>query len=156
MATLPLTKIVLENLRDQHDWTLLDFHPAPPKDSAAPPRQLISGLPPRRIYMHPDEQVQTLRIEQGGGSSPAQPPEFEWVLPVFLVDKWSLGSLAAVFDSIAALPRIDSPGEHLHAHSCSEWRSAKRHKRLLLAIVHSDSAITYYLVHDGIVKPRQN
>lgn len=153
---LPLIQIVLDNLRDQLDWTLLEVHPVPSKDKRAPSRQFISGLPPRRIYMHPDEQVQALRIEQDGGSRPPQPPEFEWILPVFLVDKWSLSDFAAVFDSIATLPRPDIPGEAVQGHPCAEWRGARRQKRIILAAVHSDSTVTYYLIHDGIVKPRQN
>jgi tRNA-splicing endonuclease subunit Sen15 len=35
------------------------------------------------------------------------------------------------------------------------WRS-QAPKRLLLATVHEDSTVVYYIVHDGIVKPRQN
>ena len=36
-----------------------------------------------------------------------------------------------------------------------EWR-VPRTKRVLLAIVDDDSTIVYYIVHEGVVKPRQN
>jgi tRNA-splicing endonuclease subunit Sen15 len=35
------------------------------------------------------------------------------------------------------------------------WRS-QAPKRLLLATLHEDSTVVYYIVHDGLVKPRQN
>lgn len=37
-----------------------------------------------------------------------------------------------------------------------EWRGERRQKRLLLATLHDDSTVVYYIMHDGIVKPRQN
>ena len=37
----------------------------------------------------------------------------------------------------------------------SEWRKTQP-KRLLMAIVDEDSTVVYYIVHDGVVKPRQN
>ena len=33
------------------------------------------------------------------------------------------------------------------------WRTTKR---VLLATVDNDSTVVYYIIHDGIVKPRQN
>ena len=33
------------------------------------------------------------------------------------------------------------------------WRTTKR---ILLATVDDDSTVVYYIIHDGIVKPRQN
>jgi tRNA-splicing endonuclease subunit Sen15 len=35
----------------------------------------------------------------------------------------------------------------------NEWRKTKR---ILLATLDDDSTVVYYIVHDGIVKPRQN
>ena len=37
-----------------------------------------------------------------------------------------------------------------------EWRGRHRQKRILLAVLHEDSTVVYYIMHDGIVKPRQN
>jgi tRNA-splicing endonuclease subunit Sen15, fungi type len=37
----------------------------------------------------------------------------------------------------------------------NEWRM-KMPKRLLMAILEDDSTVVYYIVHDGVVKPRQN
>ena len=37
----------------------------------------------------------------------------------------------------------------------SKW-SGKEIKRVLLAAVDDDSTVVYYIVHDGLVKPRQN
>ncbi|KAF8418829.1 tRNA-splicing endonuclease subunit Sen15 [Tirmania nivea] len=93
------------------------------------PRPLISGVPPETIYI-----------------------DREWVLPVDLREKWTVRQWAEVFDSIPAEPPVprsagdgpdDEPGE-------------KRKKRLVMGIVSDDSTVVYYIVHDGIVKPRQN
>ena len=72
------------------------------------------------------------------------PVEREWVLPTHLREKWSLRRFAEVFDAIGEVP----PG----------GKEGKRRggKRVLLATVADDSTIVYYIVHDGIVKPRQN
>lgn len=37
-----------------------------------------------------------------------------------------------------------------------KWQGENRQKRILLATLHDDSTIVYYIMHDGIVKPRQN
>ncbi len=133
------------------------------------PRILLSGLPPRRMYIHPDEQVDILRAERalGHGQRIPQPPEFEWVLPVHLAETPSVGLFASVFDSIGALPPGALEGADRESDDGSEgsdddttkwkqWRGEKRAKRLLLAVVQDDSTVVYYFMHDGIVKPRQN
>lgn len=103
--------------------------------------------------MHPDEQIESLEIENKGGECPPQTPELEWVLPVSLAEAWSICDFASVFDSITPLP----PGsQDINRNTCTDWRGLQRGKRLLLAVVHNDSTIVYYLVHDGIVKPRPN
>jgi tRNA-splicing endonuclease subunit Sen15 len=43
--------------------------------------------------------------------------------------------------------------EQIEANEENEWRTTKR---LLLATLDDDSTVVYYIVHDGIVKPRQN
>ena len=62
--------------------------------------------------------------------------EFEWVLAVHLSEEWSIAQFAAVFDSI----NDSGPGG----------------KRLVLATYHNDSTVVYYIMHEGMVKPRQN
>jgi len=79
----------------------------------------------------------------------------------------SLKRFAEVFDGLSVVP----PGEDGAAEGEEEeedkeskeevsvgdkWRGEKRQKRLLLATLHDDSTVTYYIMHDGIVKPRQN
>lgn len=148
-----LTKIVLNNLENQQEWRNITAH----KESTQP-RPLISGLPPRRMYVHPDEQIATIKAEKTLGDRIPQDPEYEWVLPVHLSEKLSLNTFAAVFDSMDALPPAAKAQETL-AEDCPEWRKwrgSKRGKRVLMAVVHDDSTIVYYMMHDGIVKPRQN
>lgn len=148
-----LTKIVLNNLENQQEWKYVTSH-----RDCLQSRLLISGLPPRRIYVHPDEQIAIIKAEKALGTSIPQQPDYEWVLPVHLNEKLSLEVLAAVFDSVDALP----PAAKLHESlddNCPEWqkwRGSKRGKRVLMAVVHDDSTVVYYMIHDGIVKPRQN
>lgn len=125
-----IAKIVLQNLEDQQDWTCLSLHPN------HGPRPLLQGLPPRRLYLHPDDQIAALTHERKTGERLQQDPEPEWVLPIHLSEQWSLRDFAAVFDSVQKL--------------------SGRAKRIVLATVHNDSTVVYYLIHDGIVKPRQN
>lgn len=149
-----LTKLVLNNLENQQDWTNISSH----TDKSQHPRPLISGLPPRRMYVHPDEQIATIKAEKSLGETIAQEPEYEWVLPVHLSETMSIEAFAAVFDSIDALPPAAKELENLRD-DCPEWRTwrgAMRGKRALMAAVHDDSTVVYYMVHDGIVKPRQN
>lgn len=149
-----LTLAVLENLENQQDWTSLKVH-----RDASKPRPLISGLPPRRIYVHPDEQIEILKAEKAQGQSIPQPPELEWVMPIHLAEKSSLSAFAAVFDSIEAIPpgtATEGAASDDTAVQWRQWRGPKRGKRILLATVHDDSTVVYYLMHDGIVKPRQN
>ncbi|OHF00576.1 hypothetical protein CORC01_04115 [Colletotrichum orchidophilum] len=147
-----LTALVLGNLRDQHDWTDVEVR----SDGENRPRPIMTGLPPTRLYMHPDEQIEALELEQSAGKRPSQTPEYEWVLPVHLSEQWTLSSLATIFDSINTLPRQLAPGNTSNKPPKRDWRGADRQKRLLLAVVHDDSTVSYYLIHDGIVKPRQN
>ncbi|KAF6836064.1 tRNA-splicing endonuclease subunit [Colletotrichum plurivorum] len=147
-----LTALVLGNLADQHDWTDVRIE----DDGRPRPRPVITGLPPKRLYTHPDEQIEALELEQTTGKRPNQDPEFEWVLPVHLSEQWTLSSFATIFDSIDALPRNITPAQGPNTPSGRDWRGADRQKRLLLAVVHDDSTVSYYVIHEGIVKPRQN
>ena len=142
-----LARSVLENLQYQHDWTDLQVHTHSPVDQSPLPRPLISGLPPRRLYLHPDDQIELLRAHRSPDAAMVETPEVEWVLPTHLAEKWTLRSFANVFDSMGSRPRPEpnqTPSKE------------DRPKRLVLATVHDDSTIVYYLMHDGIVKPRQN
>jgi len=241
---------VRHNLQYQHGWTDLhihDYSPLPfPDDARAPsaidgteivstsrkwkrplPRPMISGLPPQRLYMHPDEQAALLQTSRQPSKSrnpnhnsttdsntastaPRNPPapdntttpqttaslarlaatsgmsnlasiissvqsEREWVLPSHLREKWSLRRFGEVFDEIEIIPPAfgatdmeadveedentrkrtrDVPLPPTKgSHAKNPWRTKKR---VLLATVDDDSTIVYYIVHDGIVKPRQN
>ncbi|KAJ4264726.1 hypothetical protein NW762_004969 [Fusarium torreyae] len=125
-----VTSAVLYNLEYQHDWVSLKIH------QTTTQRPLIRGLPPRRLYIHPDDQIAALEREKATGEPLDQTPELEWVLAVHPEEKWTIRSFADIFDSI----------EH----------SGPREKRLVLATVHNDSTVVYYFMHEGMVKPRQN
>lgn len=152
---------VLENLRDQHHWTNTHIHThTHTADGSAPlPRTLISGLPPRRIYIHPDEQAEAIEVDRQTGRRPegAAEPEYEWVLPVHVDERWSMARFAEVFDTIGVLPpQAPRPAAAELGPSGKDWRGRDRLKRVLMAMVHDDSTVVYYIMHDGIVKPRQN
>lgn len=96
---------------------------------------------------------------------PELKPQREWVLPSHLAEKWSLRRFGEVFDEIGRVPGREG-GEDLfeddgegnkdaESDAWSDWRE-KLPKRLLLATLDDDSTVVYYIVHDGIVKPRQN
>lgn len=125
--------------------------------------------------MHPDEQIEVLRKqrEQGKAGWPDLASEREWVLPTQLKETWTLRRFAEVFDALAVVPAEGeggavfsngTPKADVPAHSpdgdgaegeLSKWRKTQP-KRLLLATVDDDSTVVYYIIHDGIVKPRQN
>ncbi|KXX76184.1 putative tRNA-splicing endonuclease subunit tsp-1 [Madurella mycetomatis] len=150
-----LTKIVLNNLENQHDWTRVREHTQPNL-----PRQLLYGLPPKRLYVHPDEQIEIIKAEKELKESIPQEPEVEWVLPLHLSEKWSPKQFAAVLDAIEAIPPSGADQGSFEAGDTGSrwklWRGPKRGKRILLATVQDDSTVTYYWMHDGLVKPRQN
>ncbi|KAL1639078.1 hypothetical protein SLS58_008280 [Diplodia intermedia] len=160
---------VQHNLRHQHQWSAVRLHTHSPLAPHAPlPRPLLSGLPPRRLYTHPDEQMELLKEEaakrrrsKGGEAVEAvEPaPEREWVLPSHLRERWTLRRMADVFDAVGDVPPRTPVGEDGGddgddgAERPNKWRTTKR---VVLAILEDDSTVVYYLVHDGLVKPRQN
>ncbi|KAK4106420.1 hypothetical protein N658DRAFT_415636 [Parathielavia hyrcaniae] len=150
-----LCKVVFNNLAYQHDWTKLQQHA-----QADQPRPLLYGLPPKRLYVQPDEQIDIIKAEKDRGERIPQEPEVEWVLPVHLSEKWSPAQFAAVFDGIDAIPPGGAEQEASEGDEREEqwklWRGPKRGKRILLATVQDDSTVTYYWIFDGLVKPRQN
>ncbi|KAI0443412.1 tRNA-splicing endonuclease subunit Sen15 [Xylaria telfairii] len=135
-----LADTVLDNLKYQHDWTELQLLTHPPTNSEPLTRPMISGLPPRRLYVHPDDQIAMVKSSAVPNGQILDTPETEWVLPAHISEKWTLKAFAAVFDSLPMQPL---------AHP-------ERPRRIVLATIHEDSTIVYYLLHDGIVKPRQN
>ena len=246
-----LALTVLHNLQYQHDWTELQIHIVSPLralpfkteavldqgEIAQPlPRPLVSGVPPQRLYLHPDDQLALIAadkskkrrhsskdrpqqpssdggagvneqasqgavVEEGAkGSADAEEPHIarlrvprrEWVLPTQLREKWSLRKFAEVFDGIGLEPPSteDGVGGVTEGDGKPDGQSGKRGagdakankgsaqgeasevgaeggmdryegtqkevKRVLLATVSDDSTVVYYIVHDGIVKPRQN
>ena len=171
-------------LEYEHRWTRLIIHTRSPVTNGVLPRPLISGLPPKRLYIHPDEQIELLKAEEerkkraekhqkdsANGSKSTEDtdvtyaePELEWVLPTHLREKWSLRKMAQVFDGISHVPPDDSFSKQADDSSATvpfslpnspseKWRGTKR---AVLATVSDDSTVTYYIVHDGLVKPRQN
>ena len=132
-------------------------------------------MPPNRIYVHPDEQVEMLQARVREQDVPG---EREWVLPTHLREKWSLRKFADVFDAVGMEPsdvdgdgeegesswmgkaadgtgsRKDSTGSGVGA--AQRGRRRRGGKRVLLATVSDDSTVVYYIVHEGLVKPRQN
>lgn len=82
------------------------------------------------------------------------PLEREWVLPTHLREKWSLRKFAEVFDAVGKIP-LGEGGEEKGGEG-EDDRARRGGKRVLLATVGDDSTVLYYIVHDGIVKPRQN
>jgi tRNA-splicing endonuclease subunit Sen15, fungi type len=149
---------IIHNLQYHHDWTSLTVHTHSSRTSSPLPRPIISGLPPKRAYIHPDEQVEILKAEHKAGRSVEQVPEREWVLPTHLQEKWSLAKFAAVFDALDTVPRVEEEslgGEETETFG-QQWQGKNRQKRLLLGTLHDDSTVVYYIIHDGVVKPRQN
>ena len=103
--------------------------------------------------------------------------EREWVLPSHIREKWSLRRFGEVFDVIGVVPpgysgredRREGEGEvgggaqegtedeqdeeDEDEDEINPWRKTKR---VVLATLDDDSTVVYYIVHNGIVKPRQN
>ncbi|CAL5867326.1 uncharacterized protein PFLUO_LOCUS1541 [Penicillium psychrofluorescens] len=166
---------ILHNLQYQHLWTSLQTHdiPIPLKSTTdTPPMSLISGIPPHRVYTHPDEQLYML--EKGLRDDDLR-PERLFVIPTAQGQSWSVHRIAAVFDSLPEIPSSDHTESSMAdvdaetqaklteyytkkeaARATREWGG----KRILLAMVDKgmggDGTVAYYVVHDGEVKPRQN
>ncbi|KAF1350970.1 tRNA-splicing endonuclease subunit Sen15 [Delphinella strobiligena] len=149
---------ILHNLQYQHLWTDLRIHhySFTAKERKPLPRPLISGLPPQRLYIHPDEQIALLQAQKeiGGTGLGEVLPQREFVCPTQLREKWSLRRFGEVFDEITLEPpEVEGDDEDEGKQEADKWRTTKR---FLLATLDDDSTVVYYIVHDGIVKPRQN
>ncbi|OQD75024.1 hypothetical protein PENDEC_c008G02604 [Penicillium decumbens] len=173
---------IMHNLQHQHLWTSLQIHDiSTPSDTETSTKSpitslpdntaptLISGIPPHRVYTHPDEQLYML--EQGLRDDDLK-PERIFVIPTAQGQSWSLRRMAAVFDALAEVqPDETSTGEkdtgkaeqlakyyerRKKAHETKEWGG----KRVLLAMVDKgmggEGTVVYYVVQEGEVKPRQN
>lgn len=129
---------------------------------------MISGLPPKRLYIHPDEQIDLLQQQKRAGKigMPDLATEKEWVLPSHLREKWNLRRFGEVFDGMSIVPDATNSTQLFRDDitadatvddrlEVNKWRTSKP-KRALLAILDDDSTVVYYIVHDGVVKPRQN
>ncbi|KAJ5636574.1 uncharacterized protein N7484_009887 [Penicillium longicatenatum] len=175
---------VLHNLQHQHLWTSLQIHdtdaspvstdpvPESQNDKSGAPT-LISGIPPNRIYTHPDQQLYMLGK---GIREDDLPPERLFVIPTAQGQSWSLRRMASAFDAMAeakivedgegrAAPEVDAEKaqkldeyykKREEAVATKEWGA----QRLLLAMVDKgmggDGTVVYYVVQEGEVKPRQN
>jgi tRNA-splicing endonuclease subunit Sen15, fungi type len=156
---------IQHNLRYQHAWTNIQVHTHSPLTNEPLPRPLLSGLPPQRLYVHPDEQIELRkqadreRKENNEADDDTKAldvkaePESEWVLPTRLSEKWTLRRLSDVFNGIGIVPPEAQVGNTEDDRHANPWR---KNKRIVLASVDSDSTVVYYIVHDGVVKPRQN
>ncbi|GAD97779.1 conserved hypothetical protein [Paecilomyces variotii No. 5] len=170
-----LTTQIVHNLKHQHIWTSLQVHQLPgTTDQDASSIPLISGIPPNRLYTHPDEQLWML--ENNLRDNDVGPERF-FVLPTTRGQMFTLRKLAAVFDSLPEVEderpllsqvtddqKTKDKAEKLRAYyerreqarKTQEWGG----KRLLLAMVDrgvgGDGTVVYYVVQEGTVKPRQN
>ncbi|KAL4741843.1 hypothetical protein BDV11DRAFT_47823 [Aspergillus similis] len=183
--TSPLASIthqVLHNLQHQHLWTSIQIHQMATKF----PITLISGIPPHRVYTHPDEQL--YMVERGLREEDVELDRM-FVVPTVQGQSWSLEKMAAVFDALpdpaeeegVTAAGIDTKAEaeekasrdengaadkaaklaeyydyRAKARRTGEWGS----KRLLLAMIDKgtggEGTVVYYVVQEGAVKPRQN
>jgi tRNA-splicing endonuclease subunit Sen15 len=156
---------IQHNLQYQHAWTNLQVHTHSPLTNEPLPRPLLSGLPPQRLYVHPDEQIELLKQADRERKASKEPgddtkaldvkaePESEWILPTRLSEKWTLHRLSDVFNGISIVPPERQVADTQDDRPANPWRKSKR---VVLASVDSDSTVVYYIVHDGVVKPRQN
>jgi tRNA-splicing endonuclease subunit Sen15 len=97
-----------------------------------------------------------LKAEHDTGESIVQLPELEWVLPTHLEEKWSLAQFSSIFDALETVPSGEGVEKVDETAVGARWQGKNRQKRILLATLHDDSTVVYYIMHDGIVKPRQN
>ncbi|KAJ5973622.1 hypothetical protein N7481_010832 [Penicillium waksmanii] len=170
---------ILHNLQHQHLWTSLQIHASPSNSTSSGPQEsrppLISGVPPSRVYTHPDEQLYML--EQGLREDDLRPERLV-VIPTAQGQNWSLRRMAAVFDALDEITiaaddeadfetrppvegdKVQKLEEYYQrrekANATLEWGS----KRVLLGMVNKgmggDGTVVYYIVQGGEVKPRQN
>lgn len=180
---------ILHNLQYQHFWTSLQTHnidtnsnsteiQSQQTPSSSTPRHdnipiLISGIPPHRVYTHPDELLYML---EHGLREDDLKPERVFVIPSVQGQNWSLRRMANAFDALSKIEVVSdedwSTNENVDADKAKkldeyykrrekadltkEWGSTGA----LLAMVDNrmggEGTVVYYVVQDGEVKPRQN
>jgi len=69
----------------------------------------------------------------------------EWIVPVRLEENWSLRGWKEVFEAL----RVDEA-------AAAAGKDEDVVKRVYMGMVGGDSSVIYYIVHEGLVKPRQN
>ena len=106
------------------------------------------------------------------------PVEVEWILPLSIGEKWTLRRFAEVFDALPEREPLDWVQEgQIHPQTHSSHKAVglgngeitggktslqyQDSKRVLMAMLaHAgmggDGTITYYVMQEGNVKPRQN
>lgn len=135
---------------------------------------LISGLPARHAYMHPDLQNHLVRH---GVEEESIPIQREFVLPLSLGETWTLGRFCAVFDQLPEREAIhvrhqptpnqrppSREGNRQNGSATNGRPTPYQHhdqKRVLLGMKAregggGDGTIVYYIMQEGEVKPRQN
>lgn len=92
---------ILHNLQHQHAWTGLKLHVVHVNAGTSANIHIVSGVPPRHSYVHPDL---TMQLVKHGMAESAIPVQREFVLPLAVGDSWTLKRFCAVFD---ALPTRD-------------------------------------------------
>lgn len=104
-----------------------------------------------------------LELIKKGLSEEDVEPERIWVVPSALREKWTLRRFAECFEGVPT----PFEGRNMEAENDGDGQEDAKGgevrkwagddvKRILLATVDDDSTVVYYVVHDGIVKPRQN
>lgn len=118
---------------------------------------LISGLPPRHSYIHPDLQKWLIKNDVDEAEVDVQR---EWVLPLSLGEKWTLKQFCWVFDGLSErdVVKVESAASEVEGSTTFEWKDSKR--VILAMLAHNgfggDGTITYYIMQEGEVKPRQH
>lgn len=131
-------------------------------------RPLLTGIPPRPLYTHPDVQIALIKAHKREEELHIEPVV---VCPAHLREGgWTLERLSGVFGQLPVVERawiadvLDSRGggagsegngQEILVHG-KKAQELDREKRVLLAIVEDDSTVVFYWIHDGLVKPRQN
>jgi hypothetical protein len=95
----------------------------------------------------------------------------EFVLPLSLGEKWTLGRFSGLFDHLPErdVIRLQVGGSHsgrqgngtANANGRPAWHEHHDHKRVLLGMKAregggGDGTVIYYIMQEGEVKPRQN
>ncbi|PBP22741.1 tRNA-intron endonuclease [Diplocarpon rosae] len=142
-----LSSIVIHNLQYEHNWTCITVHTHSPITQRLLLRPIISGLPPKKAYIHPDEQVDILKAQHTTGEKIELLSEREWVLPTHLQEKMSLAKFAAIFDALDTVPPGDDETESSEGgHTVgAQWQGKNRQKRMLLATA-SKAALNMFVV----------